>query len=255
MESGRVASPKQVYWAALPERAGAGSDLAFNALLSVGVRAGQMGYIRLDIPYTRTDDARNKLSKVFYETAKNPRDTLVMLDVDHEHPHNLLERLAARDVGVVGALAFRRSKPYDPCFFLRAKEGMLVQPDDWDKARADIERGTVVGTGAIAIQRWVFEKLTDAGYKWPWFRFTYSEDHDIQPGEDVYFGITCEQIGVPHYCDFTLETPHQTLTMVTEETFRAHRLERLARQELIAEPGNGRDKVRTPFRLEERVTA
>ncbi len=254
MESGHVASPKTVYWAALPERTGASSDLTHNALLSVAVRAGQMGYLCLDLPDTRTDDARNKLCKVFYEATKNPGDTIVMLDVDHPHPYNVVERLVARDVGVVGALAFRRSEPYDPCFFMRAPEGHLVQPDDWNRAIADLEKGTIVGTGAIAIQRWVFEKLTTAGYKWPWFRFTYSEDHEIQPGEDVYFGITCEQVGVPHYCDFTLETPHQGQMMVGEDTFRSFRARRLANK-VAEEPGNGSVKYKTPIRLEERVTA
>ena len=68
----------------------------------------------------------------------------------------------------------------------------------------------MVGTGAVAIQRQVFEQLDEAGYPWPYFRYIYKAGSDVLPSEDIYFGECCEAAGIPHYLDSTVETPHLT---------------------------------------------
>jgi len=215
---------KTVWWAALPERTGAGSGSAFNNFLSVAIRSGIRDYRHLSIDPTRTDDARNKISRLFMEYSRNPKDTLVMLDADHDHPCDIIERLVVHNVGVVGALCFRRSHPYDPCVFVKVEDGFTNMDISSLPASAGLVQCTMVGTGAIAIQRWVFTKLQESKLVWPWFRLVYNPAFDTQPGEDIYFGLSCYRSGIPHFCDFGLESPHcgeQKITRATYEKAKA----------------------------------
>ena len=201
------------------------SCFAVNPLVRIAGRCARSGYAYMAIPYTRTDDARNSaclgLAKMV-ERSHNPRDTLVMLDCDHEHPVDIVHRLVAHDVGVVGALYYRRSEPYDAMAFFRDKEsGELRTPAVWDKD-AGLVPCACVGTGAIAIQAWVLQKLMDKGFTWPFFRYLYSETGTIQPTEDMYFGAICEKAGIPHHVDFSLMTPHLTTTRIDGRLFEAH---------------------------------
>lgn len=176
--------------------------------------AEKNGYIRIFHPYSRTDQARNDLSKVFMELADDPEDTLVMLDCDHLHPPDIIERLAVHppERGVVGALAFRRGAPHFPCFFHRDPSGVYHIITEWEKGTLlGGQMGSIVGTGAIAIKRWVFERLDSQGFHWPFFRYAYMPNGPVQPSEDIYFGEACEQCGILQYCDTSLETPHLTV--------------------------------------------
>ncbi len=77
--------------------------------------------------------------------------------------------------------------------------------------------GGVVGGGAIAIQRWVFERLMEKGFAWPYFRLVYLEGSVDQPGVDMYFGAICEEAGIPHYVDCDLVTPHLRMVEIDRE--------------------------------------
>ena len=55
---------------------------------------------------------RNYLVKAFLESS---HDYLFFLDTDHTFEPDLLLRLMAHQVPVVGALAFQRVPPYDTC--------------------------------------------------------------------------------------------------------------------------------------------
>lgn len=218
-----AARERRVLWTMLMERNV--SAVAVTAALRIASRCARRGYNFLALPYTRTDDARNTaclaLARMM-EAGGSDRDTLVMLDCDHEHPPDIVERLVAHDVGVVGALYFRRSHPYDAMAFFRDEAGELRTPLEWT-AEAGLTPCAVVGTAAIAIQAWVFKRLMAAGYRWPWFRYCYSEDGLTQPTEDMYFGRICELAGIPHHVDFGLMTPHLTLSRVDETVFERYR--------------------------------
>jgi len=212
--------PRRVFWTILMERNL--SCFAAQALVRIAGRCARDGFAYIALPYARTDDARNTACLALAKGMANDRDTLVMLDCDHEHPPDIVQRLVRHDVGVVGALYFRRSAPHDAMFFIRAEDGELQQPEEWD-ADTGIVAGTVVGTGAIAIQGWVFKRLMEKGFQWPFFRYTYTEEGMVQPTEDMYFGVICEEAGIPHYCDFSTVTPHLTTSHVDQKTFEAHR--------------------------------
>lgn len=226
----------ECFWSILPD--GNINEYAFVASLAVASRAGNLGYSYITSNRMRTDVARNRLCAAFRKLAKSENDVLVMLDCDHTHPHDVVERLVAHDtrLGVVGALAFRRGEPFFPCFFLRAPDGTLRQPLQFTGGLMEC---AIVGTGAIAIRRWVLDRIAASGQPAP-FRYEYN-DLMWQTGEfqseDVFFGLLCERLGISHYCDTGLITPHMITSAVDENTW-AMKVEQLIREH------NGIDAVK-----------
>lgn len=209
-----------IYWAALVERNI--SDHAVNSLLDIAMQAGGSGFIRIRWGYSRTDIARNEIIRTFTTESKDPEDWLVMLDNDHLLPPDIITRLTkwGDDKGVVGALAFRRGPPYFPCFFVRLGDNNTHIVMDWGEP--GLVPCALVGSGAIAIKRWVFTKLDEAGYEWPYFRYTYPPGNNILPSEDIYFGNICEKAGVQHYVDTTFCIPHLSSATIDENTWRQY---------------------------------
>lgn len=218
-----------VYWAVLLERTV--MQEAFDSLLDVAAYCATRGFIRITLPYTRTDAARNRITRAFITCGNNPHNTLVMLDNDHIYPVDVVERLAQRPEaeGVIGALAFRRGPPYDPCWFVREGE-YLRRPAQWDCGA--VYECDAVGTGAIAIKRWVFDRLTEAGFHWPYFRYEYPEGLNFNPTEDMYFARICEEAGIRHHVDTALEIPHITTKLITQETWEREYQRRMELQKL-----------------------
>ena len=140
-----------------------------------------------------------------------------MLDDDHIHPEDVLERLVAHDKPVAGALAFRRGEPYFPCAFMRDDQGVMRVMETYPKGLVEV---TLTGTGAIAIQRQVFTDLAAGGYEWPFFRYIYHAGDPVLPSEDIYFGECCESAEIQHYLDTTLVSPHLADSQVDEESWR-----------------------------------
>lgn len=206
-----------VYWAVLLDKNVAWECV--DPLLDVAAQAARNGYVRIAVPHTRTDTARNKIAQVFVDQTTAREDVLVMLDNDHAHPADIIERLARRPEGVASALAFRRSLPHDPLFYIRDDAGRLRQPAEWEPGTTYI--CNAVATGAIAIKRWVFDELTAAGYSWPWFRYEYPEGVAFHPSEDLYFAGLCEKAGIRQVCDTGLVIPHMTTAFVDQSTWAA----------------------------------
>lgn len=207
-----------VYWSLLMERSI--QELAVKSLIGIASQCGALGFQNIVTGYARVDVARNKIVQCFLEATQDPDASLVMLDCDHNHPKDIVPRLARfpHEVGVIGALAFRRGMPFDPCFYMRVNEG-LVCPIEF----GEILKGVAVGTGAICIKRWVFEELEKSGWKYPYFRYEYP-DYDPKspvdfPSEDMVFAKACEKIGIAHYCDTSLITPHLTMAEIDQESW------------------------------------
>jgi hypothetical protein len=230
----------QTWYAFLPERCGAANYECFNSALAVAQYSGAKGYQQAQLGYTRTDTARNNLLKKFLEGSDRDDDLMVMLDCDHKYPPNIVERFAAHPAaieGVVGALAFRRSEPYDPLFFIRDDKQVLRGVADVTELKSQTVRCAIVSTSAIAIRRWVLVELARFGVEWPWFKYEYPTGGAI-PSEDMYFGRICEQAGIWHYVDTSLIIPHSTIGWVDDHV-QAEYLK--ARPQLIApEPVNVR---------------
>lgn len=223
-----------VYIACLKERAILEDGV--NALEGLMLEAGRRGYHRIDVPYTRTDLARNLISVLFLEDARDDDDALVMLDCDHKHPPDLIERLLSHNVDVVGALAFKRDHPFSPCFFVQEGDS-VVFPKTWSYGLVPCY---TVGTGAIAIRKRVFRKLEEKGCYWPYFRYSYfnpvikqgnewswqaiaAGKRASMPSEEIFFGMNCAESGIQHYVDTTLEIPHLSVGWVDSTTVEAYR--------------------------------
>lgn len=192
----------KVWYAILLERSI--GDMAANALFDVCGRAALQGYQRITIPYGRTDVVRNLLAADFMRQSSDPDDVLVMLDNDHVHPYDVIERLVAHGVPVVGALAYRRSEPYDPQLY-GLVDGKLRQPS---RTGGELVRVDLVGFGAVAIRRRAFLALAAAGKPAPWFRYDYDDGGAVFLTEDTRFCRLCGMAGVGVYCDTALVTPH-----------------------------------------------
>ena len=151
---------------------------------------------------------------------------ILMLDHDHEHPHDIIQRLAARVVEnpkrlVVGALVFRRTAPYDPAILLRDDAGDYYHATEWGQGVVEVD---ALSTACVLIHRSVFEELTR-----PWFYYDYTGAEEggrdwIRPTEDIMFCRKARAAGIQLHVDTTVCSPHipSDTPAVDEAFWRAH---------------------------------
>lgn len=170
--------------------------------------------------YGRTDANRNQCGHFMLENTKYTH--VCMLDSDHAHPEDIVERLARwvlkdPDKLVVGGLNFRRTPPFDPCMFQMGQDSKLYPPLEW----SGCVPVAAVGTGCVLISRKVFETMRPQEGKPPWFAYGYNWHHlGIYPSEDMFFAQLCRENGIQHWCDTTTTSPHMTEAYITEQHFR-----------------------------------
>ena len=208
------AAPR-LFYAVLLER-NIDSDAA-SSLMDVAAFSTQFGAIHLYAPYQRTDMARNTYVRVFLRESKRDDDVLVMMDNDHLFPRDVVVRLASQvdaEHEVIGALAFRRSAPYDPVMYRFNERGESDIPTAFT---GGLMPADIMGTGTIAIRRSVFKKLDDIGVVWPYFRYFYQDGAEIQRSEDWDFCLALGRAGVKVFCDTSFFIPHITKRTIGPE--------------------------------------
>jgi len=191
----------------LLERSISYADLVFPSIVQIAAQ----GPVILNMPYMRTDLARNRAA---IELLKTDFTHLLMLDIDHVHPHDIIQRLARwvvsdpKQFQVVGGLNFRRSEPHDPCAYKKG-EDYSMWTIEWDKDTTLMEVDRI-GTGSILIAREVFETIPP-----PWFTNDYTQVwRDAWPGEDIGFSKLCNDYKIPIWVDCTVTSPHITPAVV-----------------------------------------
>lgn len=196
----------------LLERTISYADLVFPAILQIAAQ----GPVILNMPYQRTDLARNRASM---ELLKSNFTHLLMMDIDHVHPADIIQRLARwvvkdpKKYQVVGGLNFRRSEPYDPCAYRIGQDGSMWTIA-WEKEDEILEVDRL-GTGSILIAREVLETIPP-----PWFVNDYSQAwRDAWPGEDIAFSKKCKEHGIPMWVDLTVTSPHITPAIIDGSTW------------------------------------
>jgi hypothetical protein len=200
------------------------------------------GWPLIDHVYGRTDSNRNRMAKFLLE---HPEFThICMLDLDHIHAPNIVERLASwvlEDPSrlVVGGLHFRRAAPFDPCAFVYGPDGQLHAPLEWEQGLFEVH---VIGHGSVLFAREVFERLPE-----PWWAYTYDRcEENIYPSEDMWFSHLCVRNGVKLWCDTTITSPHLILNTVDEDTFNRYIADhpeiRITAEEMLARHANGQVK-------------
>lgn len=175
----------------------------------------QQGWSLAELPYTRNDVARHK----FVQFLLNSEYThLLMLDSDHRHPVDVVQRLARwfqayPEVRVVGGLNFRRGEPFDPCAFVDPGDGEFHRLAEWGPGLLRVD---ALGTGSMMIDRRVFEQLPESA---GWFDYEYP-NHSAWPGTDMTFCARCRAAGISLWCDTTCVSPHLGVQFITEATYR-----------------------------------
>lgn len=198
----------------LIERTISYADLVFPSVVQIAAQ----GPVILSMPYMRTDLARNKAAM---ELLRGDFTHLLMLDIDHVHPADIVQRLARwvvsdpKQFQIVGGLNFRRSEPYDPCAY-KMGEDNTMWAIEWDKDTTLMEVDRL-GTGSILIAREVFETIPP-----PWFTNDYSQAwRDAWPGEDIGFSKLCNKAGIKMWVDCTVTSPHIAPAIIDNRNWEA----------------------------------
>jgi len=138
---------------------------------------------------------RNKLAKMAVEQGQ---EWLMFLDDDHTFPEDLLLRLLAHDLPVVGALYLQRQMPFMPIAYATKDDEGIYWPVDLN-AHGENELVTVrgLGTGGMLIRTEIFREL-----EYPWF------EHGTA-SEDLIFCDRVYEAGLgPIYCDLGARMGH-----------------------------------------------
>lgn len=176
------------------------------------------------LEYTRNDIARCKFAEFLLRD--DTYTHLLMLDSDHVHPPDIVQRLARwfqaypDEVQVMGGLNFRRGEPYDPCAFIDPGDGKFRRIAEWGANGGAIEV-EALGSGSLMIAREAFETLQERGLVHahrPFFGYDYSVDG--WPGTDMWFSALCREAGITLWCDTTTTSPHVGDRLIDERTYR-----------------------------------
>jgi hypothetical protein len=170
-----------------------------------------------NIAYGIPDMVRNKAGQALKESQFTH---VLMLDTDHKHPSDIIQRLARRVIEdperlVVAALAHRRGEPYDPMMWVKKDDG-YYNIEEWEPG--SLQECDVVATPAMLIHRNVFETLPP-----PWFFYDYE---DMGPEmnrhtEDLGFCNKVRAAGIKIYCDTSITTPHMRSGSVDGRTWQS----------------------------------
>jgi hypothetical protein len=174
----------------------------------------RQGWDFLEMPYTMTPVARNKMAM---DALTGNYDALVMLDSDMIHPKDVVQRLARWAISdksrqVIGGLGFRRGAPFDPCAFILNDEDKMCALHEWPQGLVKVD---VVGFAAVLICREVFAQIER-----PWFEYKWL-DGDTMMSEDVVFCRKCREKGIPVYVDTTIISGHLVDALVDEKAYRS----------------------------------
>ena len=198
----------------LLERSISHADKVFFPLIGIA----QQGIPFLHVSYSRTDLVRNKMA---LRLLQSDFTHLIMLDIDHIHPVDIVQRLMVNfarhpELMVVGGLNFRRGEPFDPCAYVQGDDGQFYPMAEWEKGLVEVD---AIGTGSIAISRKVFERIEP-----PWFWNDYSRVmEDVWPGEDMGFCKLLRDHVIKIHVDTTVTSPHLIDGVVEERSYRAYR--------------------------------
>lgn len=146
--------------------------------------------------------SRNKLVGVLLG---GPYEWLLFLDDDSLFAEDLLTRLLAHQLDIVGGLYLRRDKPFSPIAYEDVLDDGRLVPLDLRKHMSDaLVPVRAVGTGAMLVRRRVFETMPG-----PWFR------RDDAMTEDMIFCLEC---GFPVHVDLAARVGHMTTATVWPST-------------------------------------
>ncbi len=158
---------------------------------------------------------RELLTRKFLEASEFTH--LLMLDTDHLHPEDIVERLTrwlsheSRPL-VVSGLNYQRKEPYRPCAFMFGPDMEILPIIRWPEGLVRVD---AVGAASLLVAREVFERLEA-----PWWQFVYWGAQKRLVGEDIWWCRRCHDAGIPVYVDTTTSSPHLSERWIGDAEFR-----------------------------------
>ena len=141
---------------------------------------------------------------------------LLMVDADMVFPLDLINRLIAHDLPIVGALTFSRWYPHGPIMYQKAEDESLEAVIDYPKDQ--LFRVEATGTGCLLMNMEVFTIID-----YPWFMFSYDEKSGKTKGEDLHFCQKAREAGFSIHVDTATKTGHITEIEIGEDHWLAAR--------------------------------
>ena len=170
--------------------------------------------------HDRQDVVRNRIAE---QLLKSNYTHVLMLDSDHKHPVDIVQRMARWGIQdpkrlVIGGLYFNRRPPFEPCAWGKGEDGSMERLIDWQQGL--VHGIELCGTAVMLIAREVFEQVER-----PWFFYDYQYYPDMKedfmfPTEDIGFCKKVRAAGIEIYLDTTIDAPHGRTDWVTEKTYR-----------------------------------
>jgi len=162
---------------------------------------------RLQYPI-RVNKLRHLMIEKFMLETSDPLDTLVFMDIDHQHEPHTINALVAPDIlPVHTVLSFKRDPTIPVPLAMDYNKGWDNQPATHVTGFKpgdilEVDRGAAVG---MAVQRRVFVNILEAGYGFKDF-FVYKGERDC----DEWFARLCSEVGSKHYVNTGIISPHMT---------------------------------------------
>lgn len=178
------------------------------------------GWPIIELPPDRCDAARNIYAR---KAAKSGATHLCLLDADHIHPPDIVERLARWVIAdpkkqVICGWQHRRTKPYNPCVYVKMEDGNYYWLHEKPEGEPLLEvQG--VSAASILVDVEIFKTIPA-----PWWSYTYKHaDEDLYPGTDGAFSALMREHGIRMYCDTSITSPHMNnFASVSHETYQAY---------------------------------
>lgn len=131
-------------------------------------------------------------------------DWLLMLDCDHVFEPDLAARLVMRmkrwNIDVLTGLYLYKEPPHTPVLFRGNEAEGIFRITGWDE-HVQLLKVDSAGAGCLLVRRRVFERMVVELGEWPFdVRHRYTEDHS--------FFLRLQDLGIPAYCDPTVESYH-----------------------------------------------
>ena len=189
------------------------------------------GTMFMHLPYGFADRMRNEAAKTLL---RSDYTHILMLDSDHVHPHNIVQKLAKHVIEdperlIVGGLNFTRTAPFGPCawVFNEKDNNQIYRIHEWEPGLIEVAR---MGTGSILIAREAFERT-----EFPWFVNEPNMVDEMLGSHDNYFCKKAIKAGMKIWCDLSATSPHMGSGIrVTEQTYRTFcEVNPIPREELI----------------------
>lgn len=154
-------------------------------------------------------DVREKMVESFLASKC---DAIMFIDSDMVFEPTDIDRLASHDLPFVTAMAFKRTPPFQPCFYTKIlyenEKPKLEVPIDYSEGLLEIEGA---GMACVIIKREVFEQV-EKPYFFP------------KPGlgEDLTLCLKLKEAGIKMYCDTTVNFGHLSTFDITERHFKEY---------------------------------